>query len=435
MPERDRDKEEFDPLDADEWSTAADRRSRARAQRRRDRHARRAGAGRLRDTGSGRLLVGAVAVLALGTAVALVALWPSYHHRGPSEALGGPTLAATVVATRDVRCPGPTAQRCRRLVVRLSEGKDRGRETAMDLGPSNLVSSYSPGTDVRVHASLPPPGSHGVAPYQFAGVDRRGTLRWLLIAFALLVIMLTRWRGALALLGFGASLLLVLKFVVPAILVGSAPLLVAVVGALAVMFITVGLTYGVSVQSAAAVLGMTGSLLFAGLVGTIAVHAAHLDGRSGELAIALQQTNGQLSLQGIVLAGLVLGAIGVLADMAVTQASAVTALRRANPAMAGRTLYREAFGVGRDHLMATTQTLVLVYVGATLPLLLVLQSVGVSSTDALNVQDVADPIVATLVGAMALLVSVPLTTALATVLIARIPADVLPLGDASGHHH
>jgi uncharacterized membrane protein len=179
---------------------------------------------------------------------------------------------------------------------------------------------------------------------------------------------------------------------------------------------------------------MTGSLLFAGVVGAVAVHAARLDGRSGELGIALQQANGQLSLQGIVLAGLVLGAIGVLADMAVTQASAVTALRRANPTMAGRTLYREAFGVGRDHLMATTQTLVLVYVGATLPLLLVLQSAGVSSTDALNIQDVADPIVATLVGAMALLVSVPLTTALATTLIVRLPPEALP-AEHAGHHH
>src|SRR4029077_1807074 len=207
-----------------------------------------------------------------------------------------------------------------------------------------------------------------------------------------------------------------------------------VVGALAVMFITVGLTYGASAQSAAAILGISGSLLFAGVAGTIAVHAARLDGRSSDLAIYLQQSNSHLSLQGIVLAGLMLGALGVLADMAVTQASAVMALRRANPALNARGLFAGAFAVGRDHLVATTHTLVLVYVGATLPLLLVLQSTGVSTTDALNAQDLAEPVVATLVGAMALLLSVPLTTALAAALVAHVPPDALADG-TGGHHH
>jgi uncharacterized membrane protein len=123
----------------------------------------------------------------------------------------------------------------------------------------------------------------------------------------------------------------------------------------------------------------------------------------------------------------------VLADMAVTQASAVMALRRANPRLRPRRLFREAFAVGRDHLVATTHTLVLAYVGATLPLLLVLRAVHVSAPDALISQDVAEPIVATLVGVIALLVSVPLTTALAALLVGRIPADALP--DAHPHAH
>jgi uncharacterized membrane protein len=124
--------------------------------------------------------------------------------------------------------------------------------------------------------------------------------------------------------------------------------------------------------------------------------------------------------------------LGVLADMAVTQASAVMALRHANPGMHVRQLYRGALGIGRDHLVATTHTLVLVYVGATLPLLLVVHAAGLPATDALNAQDLADPIVATLVGAIALLISVPLTTALASLLAAPISAEALP---ANGHTH
>jgi uncharacterized membrane protein len=148
----------------------------------------------------------------------------------------------------------------------------------------------------------------------------------------------------------------------------------------------------------------------------------------------LSQVDGRLSLQGIVLAGLVLGALGVLADMAVTQASAVMAPRRANPSLGPRRLYREGFAVGRDHLVATTHTLVLAYAGATLPLLLVLQSARVGTVDALNVQDLAEPIVATLVGAMALLISVPATTALSAAVVSRIPATALPDGGHAHHH-
>jgi uncharacterized membrane protein len=306
--------------------------------------------------------------------------------------------------------------------------------TALDLGPSDLVSHYSAGDRIRVQPVVAPRGSSEPRSYQFAGLDRRGTLLWLAVAFALLVVVLARWRGVLALVGFAASLLLVVKFLVPAILAGSPPLLVAVVGAMAVMFITVGLTYGVSPQSAAAILGISASLLLAGVVGMVAVHAAQLDGRSSDLALFLQQSDRRVSLQGIVLAGLVLSALGVLADMAVTQASAVMAIRRADPGLAARALFRRGFSVGRDHLIATTHTLVLVYVGATLPLLLVLQSTGVSTTDALNAQDVAEPVVATLVGALALLVSVPLTTALAAALVSRVPPSAL--GDShAGHHH
>lgn len=196
------------------------------------------------------------------------------------------------------------------------------------------------------------------------------------------------------------------------------------------MFITVGLTYGVTPQSAAATL----SLVLAATVGTLAVHAARLDGRSSDLATVLSQVNGRLSLQGIVLAGLVLGALGVLADMAVTQASAVMALRRSNPLLGARRLYQEGFAVGRDHVVATTHTLVLAYAGATLPLLLVLQSARVGTVDGLNVQDLAEPIVATLVGAMALLVSVPLTTGLAALVVSRLPATALPVAGHAHHH-
>jgi uncharacterized membrane protein len=161
---------------------------------------------------------------------------------------------------------------------------------------------------------------------------------------------------------------------------------------------------------------------------------AHLDGKTGDLSLALSQQQHGISLQGVVLAGMVIGALGVLADTAVTQASAVMALRRANPGLGMRRLFSGAFSVGRDHLSATIHTLVLAYAGGALPLLLVLRSAGVGVNDGLNTQDVAEPIVAGMVGCLGLVLAVPLTTLLASFLIARVPADLVPDSHA-GHAH
>jgi uncharacterized membrane protein len=302
---------------------------------------------------------------------------------------------------------------------------DSGTPAQIDLGPVTSVARVAPGAAVRVQRA----GSG----YTYAGIDRRRPLLWLGIAFAVLVAVITRVRGVLAIAGLGLSLLLVTRFLVPALLEGRPALLVAVVGSLAVMFVTVLLTYGVSPPSLAACLGLGACLLFAAVVGKLAAGAAHLDGRSSDLATFLAGSDRSISLQGVVLAGLVVGALGVLADMGVTQASAVIALRHANPGLSARRLFRGAFAVGRDHLIATIHTLVLAYAGATLPLLLVMRSSGVDFVDAINSQDLAEPIVATLVGAMALLLSVPLTTALCAAVVHRIPADALH--GAAYHHH
>jgi uncharacterized membrane protein len=420
------------------WTAEEEAAARARAERRRARAVGRptpaGGALRhLRATRSGRLLLGASATLLLVTIAGLVAMWPGARpHHGPSQAFGGKSLPATVVGTGTVRCPGPVAQRCRVIDVRLGAGADRGRTSRITLGPVASVPSLGRGDGVRVQPTGAPAGTPDAEPYAFADVDRHGALLWLALAFAGLVILLARWRGVLALAGFALSLALVTRFLVPAILAGSPPLLVALAGSLGVMFVTLGLTYGVAPASLAASLGIGATLALAAVLAHVWVGVAHLDGRGSEISALLQQQNARLSLQGVVLAGMVVGALGVLADTGVTQASAVMALRRANPGLPARAVYREAFAVGRDHLTATIHTLVLAYVGASLPLMLILSSANVATADALNVQDVAEPIVATLVGSIALLASVPLTTGLAALLVARVPTHALASG---GHAH
>jgi uncharacterized membrane protein len=174
-------------------------------------------------------------------------------------------------------------------------------------------------------------------------------------------------------------------------------------------------------------------LISAGL-GLLYVNIAHLTGLNSDIATTLSLGNPGLSLQGLVLAGFVIGALGVLADMAVTQSSAVMALRRANPELGFGAVYREAFAVGRDHLSATVNTLVFAYVGATLPLLLLFKTAGVTFTDAINTQEVSEAVIATLVGAIGVIASVPLTTGLAALLATGIPAKDIPV-DEHGHAH
>jgi uncharacterized membrane protein len=363
-----------------------------------------------------------VAALLLLTVIGLIALWPSAQpHRGTSEAFGGKSIAATVTASKNGRCPGPTPQLCRQITIKVA----RGRTSTITLGPANVAPSVGAGAHIRVARVNARPGSGG-EPYSFVDYDRHDSMLWLAVAFGVLAVLLARWRGLLALAGVVLSLLLVTKFIVPAILDGSSPLLVSLVGSLAVMFITLGLTNGVGAQSLAAALGIGVSLLLATILGDLYAHAAHLNGYSSDLATVLRQFTTKVSLQGVVVAGMVIGALGVLADMGVSQASAVMALRRANPALGPRQLYKEAFAVGRDHLAATIHTLVLAYVGAALPLLLVLQSARAGFFDAVNTQDVAEPIIATLVGSIGLIAAVPLTTGLAALLVARVPADALP---------
>jgi uncharacterized membrane protein len=319
--------------------------------------------------------------------------------------------------------------------VAIGSGPDKGKTVPITLGPLATAPHIGSGTHVRVSRVPQPRGAAtGAERYSFVDIDRHAPLAWLAVLFGVLAVALARWRGALAVAGVGLSLLLVTKFLVPAILAGSSPGLVSLVGALAVMFITLVMTNGVGVQSLAAALGIGASLLLATLLGSLAVHVAHLNGYTSDLAIVLSQSGIKLSLQGIVLAGIVIGALGVLTDMAVSQASAVMALRRANPLQSVRQLYAGAFTVGRDHLSATIHTLVLAYTGASLPLLLVLQNSGVNLGDALNTQDVAEPIIATLVGAIGLIAAVPLTTGLAAMLATRVPAAALP-ADSHGHHH
>ena len=312
---------------------------------------------------------------------------------------------------------------------------ESGKLVQLQLGGQGFDPDVDPGDEVRVTKTPePPPGAEPVTGtgYSFVDFERRGPMLWLAALFVAAVLLLGRLRGALSLLGLAASLALVVVFVVPSILDGNSPLAVAVTGSLAIALVTIPLAHGSGPKSLAALLGTAVSLLLTAGLAVLFTELTHLTGLSSEEAIFLQLGQADLSLHGLLLAGIVIAALGVLDDVTISQASTVLALRRANPALGFRELFGRALHVGRDHVSATVNTLVLAYVGAGLPALLLFSAADLSVSEVANFEIVAKEIVATLVGSIGLIAAVPITTGLAAWLALDEAPDEL---GAEGHAH
>jgi uncharacterized membrane protein len=367
-----------------------------------------------------RIFTAIAVALAVATAAGLAILWPGDAEVQVGAGLGVDTQRAEVLQVEERLCPGFGRQRCQQVTARLESGPDAGQRIQLQLGATGgLDPDVDPGDDIKVaEAPEPPPGAPPVAGTGYSLVDfERGTpMLVLALIFIAVVLLFARLRGALSLVGLGFSLAVVLVFVVPAILDGESPLAVAVVGSLAVALVTIPLAHGRGPKSLAAVLGTAASLLLTALLALVFTEAAHLTGFSSEEATFLQLSGADLSLEGLLLAGMVIGALGVLDDVTVSQASTVLALRGAGPDLGFRELFGRALRVGRDHVSATVNTLVLAYVGASLPVLLIFSSADIGLGEALNLEVVAKEVVAMLVGSIGLIAAVPVTTALAALL-------------------
>ena len=370
-------------------------------------------------------MAGLVGLLAIATVVGIAVMWPDGDQAvEAAPASGSDAVQAEVTQIRQVPCQAPEAEDCTQVSAELLSGPDEGSTATFSTG--NTVSSVdvSVGDHVRLLKNQIDPNAPVQGdPYTFLDFEREGPLIWLAIAFGLIVILFGRLRGAMSLLGLGASLVVVFAFVVPAMLSGTSPVLVAAVGASAVMLLTISLAHGLGAKSMAAILGTTVSLALTIGLALLFSELAYLTGFGSEESSLVLVGNSSVSLRGLVIAGIVIGALGVLDDVTVSQSSTVMALRRSNPAYRFGELFREALDVGHDHVAATVNTLVLAYVGASLPILLIFSISGVAVSDALNTEAVAEQIVGMLVGSIGLIAAVPITTALAGTLAVRLPPE------------
>lgn len=355
--------------------------------------------------GMRRLVLAVLIPLLVATVAGLVALWPT-GERPATE--GVDRFDATVASTSAcVDSPDPD---CVEGLIRLDSGPDRGTEVTvvMPYGPD--FPEFTAGDEIVVFGNLDWPVEERYTVHDF---QRSVPLVLLAVLFALAVVALSRWRGLAALAGLGISVLVLTLFVLPALLEGSSPLAVAVVGASAIMIATLYLSHGLSMKTSVALIGTLVSLTLTGVLGYVFTDLANFVGLADDYSASVALLAERVDVRGLLLAGLVIGALGVLDDVTVSQASTVWEIARADPDAPRRKLFAAGLRVGRDHVAATVNTLVLAYAGASLPLLLLFAAVDTGVTDVVTMELVAQEIVRALVGSLGIVAAVPITTGLA----------------------
>lgn len=294
-------------------------------------------------------------------------------------------------------------------------GKDAGKIVTAEQGGvvvSGESQKLKPGDRVLVTGIKNLDGSEN---YYVTDFVRRKPLLFMTLAFALAVVVVGGVRGFSSFIGLLISFAVLLKYILPQIVAGSNPVLVAIIGSFAILFATLYLAHGISRKTTAAVMGTAISLVITGILAWLFVEAARLTGFGSEEAGFLSMYPGMtINLKGILLAGMIIGALGVLDDITIGQAACVFELNEANGKLSWRELFRRGLKIGQDHIASLVNTLVLAYAGASLPLLILFAVSGAEPIGILvNREMIANEIVRTLVGSLGLVSAVPITTAIA----------------------
>lgn len=379
------------------------------------------------------LLIWLLAPLAALTLAAMIVLYPWGQDSPKSVFPQGTPVNATITTTITGPClaegqvqvgePPPDAKPCLTVELTMTDGPGAGKPVKLIVPIEPSTPRFATGDKVVLSYN----GGDVANPTSFQIVDfQRGTPLLLLAAlFAVAVIVLGRWQGIAALIALGLSFLVLALFALPAILAGENPLWVAIAGAGAIMFIALYLTHGLSARTSVAVLGTLVSLVLIGVLSAIFSAASSLTGLDDSTSQLIGSLGHGIDARGLLLAGVVIGALGVLDDVTVTQTSAVWELRRANPSLGWRELYGAGLRIGRDHVGSAVNTLVMAYAGAALPVLLYSSLSGIGLGSILGAEDIAQEIVRTLAGSVGIVAAVPVTTVLAALIASQEPQETL----------
>ncbi|GAB2601131.1 YibE/F family protein [Pseudactinotalea suaedae] len=358
------------------------------------------------------VLAALVVPLLIATIVGLIALWP----RGETQIGSLPLTAdgATFERGTVTDVPGELGAE---IVVEVTTGEYAGRVVSVQAPPEVIEEGVEVGDEIRMLylAGAAATGS----PFVFVDFVRDIPVILLAVLYLLVVALVARWRGLAAVLGLGASLVIVGIFVIPALIVGTSPLLVALVGSSAMMFVAVYLAHGISIRTTTALLGTFAGLAITTGLGWWAIGSGNLVGNGSEEAYMVFTTFPGVSLSALLLCGIVIAGLGALNDVTITQASAVWELHASDPAAGRAKVFGRAMRIGRDHIASTVYTLAFAYVGTSLPLLMVGAIYDRTLVEFLMSGEIVEEVVRTLVSSIGLVLAIPATTAISALLVGR----------------
>lgn len=323
----------------------------------------------------------------------IIVLFPWTHKLIPQSTLSG-TISSLSAVTED-SIPHRTAN------IRLSN-----KNIDAYVYESNI--QYNVGDEVMIQEDAQFENMYTVTDH-----SRTNQLFRLFLLFIIIILVVSGTAGFRSLLGLTFSFSVIFKFVLPQIIAGSNPLTVALLASIAILFVSYYLSHGINDKTSIAILGTFGALAITGTLAMIYSASSKLSGFGTEEASFLTNSIPLRSFYDLYLAGIVIGSLGVLDDITISQASIVSELAKANDRLGMSQLYRRAMNIGHDHISSLVNTLVLVYAGSALPLLLLFVASQSSPLELLNYEMMAEEIVRTLVGSIGLVAAVPLTTVIA----------------------
>lgn len=388
-----------------------------------------------------------LAILALAAVVAvfgLVKLWPDQARvdRATSDiefaAPGvtfphaevdklGPPCEADSLNQGQADQSGSMSPTCGLIDTTVTTGATKGEHARVQLPGPAATAGLESGDHIQL--MLIPAQAGTPAQYSFFGIDRTYPLALFTALFVLVVVVVARWRGLLALVGLGFSGFVLVKFMLPALLAGESGIAVAVVGSVAIMYVVLYLAHGPSIRTSTALAGTLFGIATTALLAHYAVGENRLSGIGDESGAFLSGLVGTLNFRGLLTCAIIVAGLGVLNDVTITQSSAVWELRAAGPELTRRQLYASAMRIGRDHIASTIYTIVFAYTGAALSVLLLLFLYDRPVLDLLSTEDIATEVIRTLCSAIGLVLAVPVTTAIAA---STVSGAVRAIGTAPG---
>ncbi len=384
------------------------------------------------------ILAAVLVPLTLLTLAAMVMMWPSGSKEGitlasPYAAAPGVTfdtgkIQRVVVGNCMDGQPaqqgapdGQAAQQGSQCTFAYTEPDKGGNPVKVVINPDVAKShGVKPGDNIRYLNLSQAQGAsagQGSPAYVFVDFVRTLPIIFLAVLYAVVVIAVARWRGLRALIGLVGAYAVLVSFILPGLVEGKPPLLLALVGSTVIMIGVLYFAHGFSARTSTALLGTMFGLGITSLLAAWATDAANLAGVGNHDAATLANISDHISISGIILCGLIISGLGVLNDVTITQSSAVWELWELAPETSARKLFSSAMRIGRDHIASTVYTIAFAYAGAALPILIIVMLYERPLGDALTSAELSEEVIRTLVGSIGLVLAIPVTTLIAVLVV------------------